>query len=159
MAQFIDAADLSRFLGIPVNGSQDEELDRVADSACELVEQWVGPVTPRTITETLSAGQVVRHIPVMSTTSTTHTVDSLTGLVSSTTGAGAVSITYTAGYASPPNWATTAALIIGQHLWRTRRGAGGQRGVSDDAQIVGVGYAIPNQAAAILEPHRRIGFV
>lgn len=165
---FIDSGDLRRFLGVP--SGPDEDLDLVAVTACDLAEQWVGPVTLVAVTDTIdtsSPSVALSKAPVASLTAVSsgvvgdYTTDSESGILRSVSGAplGSLVVTYQAGYVVPPKWAVTAALIIGQHLWRTRRGAGGQRGVSDDAQIVGVGYAIPNQAAAILEPHRRIGLV
>lgn len=53
-----------------------------------------------------------------------------------------------------------ATLIIGAHLWETQRGAAPspiamQDPVGDAQGYAGMGYAIPNRARALLEPHAR----
>lgn len=111
---------------------------------------------------------VLRHRPVISIQAITSSpsgltfdplwfnVDSVTGIVRRTDGStffGQMIVTYTAGYVVAPGWAVLAAKIIAQHLWRTQRV---HRGMGEDpALAAGVGYLIPNQAAALLEPHRQ----
>lgn len=111
---------------------------------------------------------VLRHRPVISITSITSSpsgavfdpswfnVDAATGIVRRIDGStffGQMTVTYVAGYATPPPWAVLAAKIIVQHLWRTQRGS--RKGMGDDPGLVaGVGFLVPNQAAALLESHR-----
>jgi hypothetical protein len=113
---------------------------------------------------------VLRHRPVISVESITSSpsgltfdpawfnVDQLTGIVRRIDGStffGQMIVSYTAGYAVAPPWAVLAAKIITQNLWRTQRGT--RRGMGDDPGVIaGIGYLVPNQAAALLEPHRQM---
>ncbi len=69
--------------------------------------------------------------------------------------------TYVAGRSVIPANITAAGRIILQHLWRTQYGAsraGSAIGGGEDflvtEQIPGLGYAVPNRALQLLEPHR-----
>lgn len=71
---------------------------------------------------------------------------------------GVVTVVYTAGQgtAVPPAIGSAAALIL-QHLWETQRGGSStpRYGGTEETQMLGVGYAIPNQAAELLAPYAR----
>ena len=84
----------------------------------------------------------------------TLTVDGL--LVRSAPSLPAGTLTYHAGYATPPAWATAAALIIAEHYYRTRLGATRV----DTSPGAGAGFIVPNAARALLAPHERtpLGF-
>lgn len=111
---------------------------------------------------------VLRHRPVLSIQSITSSpsgtvfdpswfnVDSLTGIVRRIDGStffGQMTVSYTAGYEIAPPWAVLAARIITQNLWRTQRGRAGMG--EAPGSVGGIGYLVPNQAAALLESHRQ----
>jgi hypothetical protein len=74
---------------------------------------------------------------------------------------GPLRVTYVAGRAVIPANLTHAGKLILQHLWRTQYGAsraGSAIGGGEDYLVTepvpGFGYAIPNRALQLLEPHR-----
>jgi hypothetical protein len=87
-------------------------------------------------------------------------VDTNTGIVRRYDGGsifGPLLVTYTVGRPVVPAWATLAAGIITQHLWKTQRGPARRPGSSDDQQLVpGIGFMIPGMAAELLESHRTV---
>ncbi len=174
MVSFLNVADVQSQLNI--NGGSDFiELVAFVESACDVVEQWCGPISVRTVTEQAfgtGSGFVLRAVPVVALSAVTYVgdlgsvspvptvldfmVDAESGIVSRFDRGrvdGPYTLTYTAGYPSVPAWARLAAIIIAQNLWETRRGP--RRGASDSS-TTGYGYAIPNQAAALMAPHRRV---
>ncbi len=65
-------------------------------------------------------------------------------------------LTYTAGFAETPAWATAAGLIIAEHYYRTRLGATRV----DTTPGAGAAFLVPKAAQALLAPHERtpLGF-
>ncbi|MEV6437239.1 hypothetical protein [Streptomyces anulatus] len=162
---------------IQVNASaRDHEDLRFWIGATTLaVEYFVGPVAVRTVTELHSVGTVralaLRKVPVLTLTSVTPVLsggtsydladldlDEATGIVRLLSGGelrGPLRVTYVAGRRIVNESITAAARIILQHLWRTRlaQGRGGLAGGDDLTDpIPGLGYAIPNRAAQLLDP-------
>ncbi|HOB05908.1 MAG TPA: hypothetical protein PKM36_11635 [Propionibacteriaceae bacterium] len=146
---FIGAEDLNAQIRGNVPGA---ELLPFIEAACDAVVQACGPIEEDDITERVRTGSgvgVLRY-PAQSVTSGATLLDGPAGLVEGVSG----DVTYKVGYATPPGWAKTAAVIIAEHLWQTRRGAGaaGRRAV-DMSPVAGIGYLVPNQAAALMQPH------
>lgn len=176
----LSLADAKSHLNIS-STSHDDELRGWLESVTHLVEQYTGICVRQTVTEThdiqpsgMRALALLR-TPVLSLTSaaavltggTTYTVadldvDGSTGLVRRLDGGrlyGPLRVTYTAGRTVIPANITAAARIILQHLWRTQQGPGRPiMGGSDDYAVTepipGLGYAVPNRALQLLEPHR-----
>ena len=97
--------------------------------------------------------------PIVTYDVATYTVETETGILRRLDRSAMPStmlITYQAGYATPPAWAILAAKIILQHLWRTQRGSRASQSGGDANPVQGIGYLIPNQAAILMEPHRRM---
>ena len=165
MTAFIEMTAVTDHLRVS-NGDNLVLLQDYLESACDVVEQQCGPIAVRTaITEQVVAPRgiaVLQYGPSALTSVPVgvvgdYTFDQDTGVVRRTDGgAWSGSVTYTAGYATPPAWARQAALFIVEHLWRTRRGMGG-RTADAEAAVPGTGYLIPNRAATLMEPHRLAG--
>ncbi len=170
---FIIESEAMEQLGLPSNSPALGAMGLFIDAACDYVESQVGPVEPRVVTETVKVGALsrvaLRYRPVLSVTSVdsrgtaltvgSYAVDLDAGVLSAVTGyalPSEVTVTYEAGYASPPSWAQLAALIIAQHLYRTRLGPNPSRSGYETTQPSGVGFLVPNQAALLLEPHRLV---
>ncbi len=145
---FITADDLAQQIRGNVPAA---DLAPFVDAACDAVAQACGPIESVEVTETIRTGNgvgVLRY-PAESVVSGPELLDGPAGLVS-----GSGTVVYRAGYTTPPGWAKLAAVIIAEHLWQTRRGsgAGGRRAV-DMSAVAGIGYLVPNQAAALMQPH------
>ncbi|MEU2311171.1 hypothetical protein [Streptomyces albidoflavus] len=159
-----------------VTDAYDEALTLYIEGLTDPVERLIGAVLPRTVTErTRAAGDVLclGTIPVRSVTvlAPAHggtgievaslDVEQATGIVRSLDGrslAGTWQVTYEAGRGPQvPPTIRLAALMLLQHLWRTRNG-GGRGARADDFDtsepIPGFGYAIPNRVLQLLEPYR-----
>lgn len=160
--------------------TDDEELRGWIESVTAGIEHLAGMCVRRTVIEKHDVPShgvhtlALRRTPVLSLTSlvavlsggTTYTVTDLdmdgpTGIVQRRDGArlyGPLRATYVAGRVVVPANLTAAARIILQHLWRTQQGPGRpQLGTGDfdvTEQVPGFGYAIPNRALQLLEPHR-----
>jgi hypothetical protein len=158
--------------------TRDDELRGWIESVTAAVEWFVGPVTARTVTEDHSVGRVetlaLRQVPALTLTSlapirtsgTAYDVgdcdlDPATGVVRRLDGGtflGPLRVSYTAGRRIIPANITAAARIILQHLWRLQYGAARGVGPSEDFSVTepipGLGYAIPNRAMQLLDPHR-----
>ncbi|MFD0353511.1 hypothetical protein ACFVHW_07140 [Streptomyces sp. NPDC127110] len=166
----------------PGDTSDDEQIREWLESVTELVEGLCGPCVRRTVVEDHTIGSsgtyalALRRTPVLSVTSAAGIltggesylaadldVDS-NGIVRRLDGGrlyGPLRVTYVAGRALVPANLSSAARIILQHLWRTQygasRAAGGIGGGDDYAvtePVAGFGYAIPNRALQLMEPHR-----
>ena len=179
--------DLKAHLNYPDPAAQDDnddELGYFLSAAIDLVEGMVGPLSPRSVTETHYAVSsdllVLRKAPVVSldaitgrpwagTTTTTFLVsdyllDTELGIVRSGNGLrlrGDYTVTYTAGRSGLPYGISLATVIIAAHLWATQRGAGPsamslQGGDDTAGAIVPMGFAVPNRAASLLEPYRQV---
>ncbi|MFF4848001.1 hypothetical protein [Streptomyces sp. NPDC001194] len=180
----LSLADARQHLSLPSDDtSHDEEIRPWLESVTELVEALCGPCVRRTVIEdhTVSAWGVaalaLRRTPVLSVTSAAGV------LAGGETYAGAelhadsngilrrldggllfgplLRVIYVAGRTVVPSNLSAAARIILQHLWRTKYGAsralsglGGGEDFSVTEPVAGFGYAIPNRAMQLMEPHR-----
>ncbi|MBA2951590.1 head-tail connector protein [Streptomyces himalayensis] len=178
----LSLADAKAHLDITTT-TEDDELRGWIEAVTHLVEQFTGVCARGTVVEDHSIQPsgvrelALRRTPVLSLTSavailtggTSYTVgdldvDTRMGIVRLRSGGrmyGPLRITYTAGRAVIPANITAAAKIILQHLWRTQYGAsralagiGGGDDFNVTEPIAGFGYAIPNRALQLLEPHR-----
>ncbi|MEV8043564.1 hypothetical protein AB0P02_06885 [Streptomyces griseoluteus] len=154
----------------------DDEIREWIEACTRAVEQLVGPVVARTVTQDLafasSRSVALALAPALALVSvdaltpgdTSYAVDSLrldgaTGIVTRVDGGllhGPLRVTYRVGRTTVPANIRAAAKIILQHLWRTRQGPGRpQRGLDDydvSEPIPGLGFAIPNRAVQLLDP-------
>ena len=157
---FVEVETARRHANLTQDGIT-EDSERVLESACSIVEDWCGPIGQTTVTETVGTDGLLRARPIELTVVSSgvvgdYTLDDRVWRISPVTAP--LTVTYTAGYAVAPTWAVDAALIIFEHLWRTRRGAGANaRRAGTDVQVPGAGYLIPTQAAQLMEPHRFVG--
>jgi len=133
------------------NIGSDDEIRAFINAATAAIEQRVGPMTRRTVTETHDGGGKVllRTYPVISLTTVTDNGITLTsgqyrerdGVVTKksgtsatnfTTGLDGVSVTYQAGRTSVPADLRQAVLEQVRHMWETQRGQQrGRRGGDD----------------------------
>lgn len=174
-----DATDLKTHLNM-TGSTHDTELGEILDAALDLVANIVGPLAPETVTEVhrgvWSGVLILRTVPAAAlvavsarygTTTTALTLtdyelDTETGIVRDVNGggfAGDYVIEFTAGYADLPAAVRLAILIIAAHLWETQRGAAQspvaqQQAEYDQPAPLGLGFAIPARAQALLEPYR-----
>lgn len=173
----LSLADAKKHLN-KTSTTDDDEIRGWVESVTAGIEGLCGPVTVRTVTERHEGRRVpmicLRHTPVLSLTSvvavldggTSYTVadldlDAATGVVQRKDGGtltGPLRVTYSAGRRIVPANITSAAKIILQHLWQTQQGPGrpqlGGGDYSVTEPVPGFGYAIPNRALQLLEPHR-----
>lgn len=163
--------------------ADDAQMRDWLGSITEGIEYLCGAVARRTVTETqhlpLHGAQLIalRTLPVLDLVSMTpvldggctYDVDTLdldgaTGAVQRLDGGllyGPVRPVYVAGRVATPPSLTTAGQLILQHLWRTKYGSsralpgvGGGEDFDVTQPIPGFGYAIPNRAMQLMEPHR-----
>ncbi|CAM5617345.1 hypothetical protein SALBM135S_05886 [Streptomyces alboniger] len=162
----------------PGDRADDEEIRDWIEACTRAVEQFVGPVVVRSVSDTVrfstARSVALSLIPALDITSVTqlrpggpaYTVDDLildpdTGLVEHA-GAerlhGPLRITYRVGRLIVPANIRNAGKIILQHLWRTRQGPGRPQRGTDDYDVTeplpGLGFAIPNRAVQLLDPDR-----
>lgn len=179
----LSLSDARRHLQIPVaDTSADEQMRGWLESVTELVESLCGPVVRRTVVEDHAlygrgvTELALRRTPVLSITSAVGVltgdpsyeaaalcVDG-TGILRRLDGgrlSGLLRVTYVAGRTVVPANLSSAARIILQHLWRTQYGAsralsglGGGEDFAVTEPVAGFGYAIPNRALQLMEPHR-----
>lgn len=177
----LSLADAKAHLNIPsTTTTHDEEVRAWVESVTSGIEHLAGVCVRRTVIEKHDVPShgvhtlALRRTPVLSLTSlvavlsggTDYTVadldvDGPTGIVQRKDGGrlyGPLRATYVAGRAVVPANLTAAAKVILQHLWRTQQGPGRPQLGGDDysvtEQVPGFGYAIPNRALQLLEPHR-----
>jgi hypothetical protein len=160
--------------------AQDLELAVYVAATIEVIERYVGPVDPRTVTETQDISMsgasvlVLRTTPVVSVTSivpilgggTPYDVagldlDGETGIVRRINRGrfyGPLRNEYIAGRATVPASMDLAGRMLLQHLWTTKQGPGRPaRGGADDVAVEttrGFGYAVPNRVLQLLEEYR-----
>lgn len=159
--------------------THDAELRRVLDVATDLCENYAGrSFRRRTVTaETHDGGSesvLLRWTPVISVTSVTddgtavsdYTLAAESGVLwrdelagtSWSTGRRVVSVTYVAGYASPPADVQQAVLETLRHLWTTQRGSMPARNpLAGDDYAAGTGWSLPRRVVELLEPYRLTG--
>ncbi|MFF5445490.1 hypothetical protein [Streptomyces sp. NPDC012888] len=180
----LSLADARQHLQFPADDTgADEQIRGWLEAVTEIVEGLCGPCVRRTVVEDHSVGQhgatevALRRTPVLSVTSAAGVP---TGGESYTSGELDVDsngvlrrldggrlygpllrVTYLAGRTVIPANLAAAARIILQHLWRTQYGAsralsglGGGEDFAVTEPIAGFGYAIPNRALQLMEPHR-----
>lgn len=164
--------------------THDDELRSWVETVTAVVEHFVGACVRRTVVEDHdylpaygASAIVLRKTPVISLTSvvaildggTSYSVadldlDGATGVVRRKDGGrlyGPLRFTDVVGRTVIPANFTAAGRIILQHLWRTQYGAsrgvpsiGGGEDFAVTEPIPGLGYAVPNRALQLLEPHR-----
>jgi hypothetical protein len=155
----------------------DTELGEYIESLTAVIERHVGPVEQRECTEMIegrSFSLCLTNIPAVALVSVTPALtdgdaldlstlvlDPAKGIVYRKGGtfAGTMwAVTYTAGRAAIPPTIKLAALLLLQHLWRTKNGPSRGRGTADDfdvnEQLYGYGYAVPNRVLHLLEPFK-----
>ncbi|MEU9616942.1 head-tail connector protein [Streptomyces sp. NPDC048209] len=160
-----------------LSNETDTELQEYIESLTAVIERHIGPVEEREFTETIegrSFSMCLSNIPALSLVSiepalsdggaldlSTLVLDPGKGIVYRKGGtfAGTLwSVKYRAGRAEVPHTVQLAALLLLQHLWRTKYGPSKGRGNQDDfdvnEQMYGFGYAVPNRVLHLLEPYK-----
>ncbi|MFF2650386.1 head-tail connector protein [Streptomyces sp. NPDC058045] len=157
----------------------DDELLAFIDGVTAPIENLVGVIEPREITETVTgrgatlalltvpAIELVSVIPQLDAGATLAVaglhLDGSTGIVRRLDGGlfhgGPWTVTYRAGRADVPATITLAARMLVQHLWRTQTASRGPvLAGGDDYSVTepvpGFGYAIPNRVLQLLEPYK-----
>ncbi len=165
-----------------VNTSFDAELQLYVDATVDLVESFIGPIEPRSITETVRGGRmlILSTVPIVSLTSLVDphgllTMDAAASFFNPDSGAVREKLA-TIGYADPteatyvagrPQWigdATPASvrlamLITLDDLWKTQRanatGAGAGSEYTDQREMTpGFAFAMPTRARALLQKYK-----
>lgn len=173
----LSLADAKTYLRLTTS-TEDDELRSWIESITAGIEGLCGPVVVRTVIERVDVRRAssiaLRSIPAIElvTVAALHTggigylpadldLDPGTGIVRRLDGGmltGPVVVSYTAGRRVVPAALTSAARIILRHLWQTKQGPQRpQLGTGDFAvhePVQGFGYAIPNRALQLMEPHR-----
>lgn len=158
-------------LNMSSNTQQDVALTAYIAAVDAIVERHTGDtVTSQSFTETLEVDSWTNHLIVSKRPATaltsiaTHdggtTYDTTTAVLRSSGVIilpcrvfGLIDVTYTAGWKTAPANYAQAALIIVQHLWKTRLGptaTPSQAALPDSMAPREVGYAIPNAALELL---------
>jgi hypothetical protein len=146
--------------------ASDAVVQRWIDAVTDLVEGYVGPVVPRTVTQTVTGyGTVLLEGRVVSVTSvllngtavTDYTLNARAGLLYPAFGSlhGAV-VTYTVGFDPIPAAIKQAAMYAVQHAAESVAGAvpmSGQFG-GDEVFTLSRGFFLPNRAKELLERYR-----
>lgn len=140
----------------------------------DLMEEWVGPVTPREFTEKhMVRGRVItpRHHPLVSVESITphegtawdtsqYDVDTELNLIylATTYSRLLCTLVLTAGHDPWPGRLKLAGLIVAQHEWSVRNGNGGRPSPDMDAlaMVPGTGYLVPHRALELMRPSLRM---
>lgn len=157
----------------------DAELQGFIDAATAVIEEYVGPVLPRTVTQLVSpSGTTILAGPVLSVTSvtdayglptTTYVLDSAAGVLTGTTptfyptgtlqAPSLAAITYTAGLASVPPTVRLATCFVVADLWNSsQRGsvpAPANGGDSNFGYLPRASDDLPPRARMLLAPYRR----
>jgi hypothetical protein len=180
-------ADAKQTVNIPASvGQFDTELRQYNEAITDFVEYYCGPVIQRTVVEELPgygmtialsqtpclalvnwAGTTSPMKPVMVygvayDISVLH-LDPVLGIIRHTGGLpffyGPYQIQYSAGRPIIPMAISMACRIIMKHLWAINRGGGaGSFGAGEEeTNFEGFGFAVPNRALEMLEPHRSPG--
>ncbi len=139
-----------------------DDIAVIAAASRQAVEDRCGAVDVRDVSERL-ASAALTYGPVIEVLSVSRDESALSvsdyrvdvgDVLTSTSGASVVGLTvqYRVGREPAPAWAQMAVRIIARHLWRTQRPS--RQGSEDQASS---GFAIPNAAMSLMEPHRRFG--
>ncbi len=172
----VSLSEVKDHLGMSgVDLARDAELTHFINSATSAIEQRVGPMTRRTVTETHDGGGVVMlsTYPVISLTTVEDSGITLTsdqvyeryGIVrrrsgaspvSFTTGLAGVTVTYQAGRTVVPEDLRHAVLEQVRHMWETQRGqARGRRGGDD--YTPGAAYNLTIRVKELIAPYELPG--
>lgn len=140
----------------------------------DVMEEMVGPVTPRTFTERhMVRGRVItpRRHPLVSVTSITpwqgtawdttqYEADTDLNLIylATTYTRQLCTVVYEAGHDPWPGRLKLAGLIVAQHEWTVRNGNGGRPSPDMDALalVPGTGYLVPHRALELMRPSLRM---
>lgn len=175
MPDLIDLAEAKQQVNIE-GDRHDTELAYYVQAATAPVEDVVGPVLPRDVTEIQPGGRVLvlNRPPVLSLTSLTPVltggvgyaitdldVDAETGIVRRLDGgvfAGPLRVVYVAGRDEVPPHIGLAARIIVGHMWETQRVSATSRPVfgqhEDMLPTPSMGFIIPRRAMELLAPDK-----
>lgn len=149
-------------------------MELMLNAARRKVEELIGPLTPRTVVETVEVSGSGRALlttwPIMRVDGVVRasTEQALTDLEFVMLSGGVLAVgrsnrgqlftvTMTAGRSSIPSEVILATYVIGSHLWETQRGRGSRPQSYDGAAPVDVaprGFAIPSRAEELLAGHR-----
>lgn len=172
----LDPGEAKDQLGL-ASSESDIELEEYIEALTAVIERHVGPVEEREFIEMVegrSFSMCLTNVPAVSLVSvapaltdgpaldlSTLVLDQRKGIVHRKGGtfAGTMwEVKYKAGRAEIPPTIKLAALLLLQHLWRTKNGPARGRGTADDfdtsEQVFGYGYAIPNRVLHLLEPFK-----
>ncbi|RAN92657.1 hypothetical protein GAR05_06149 [Micromonospora saelicesensis] len=182
-ADIVTVEEVKKQLNIPdADTSQDAELADFIASITDVIEDVVGPVVPREVTEDHDGGTdavILRQPPALSITSVSEdgtTVDSSGYTVSLNAGVlyrtsqrwavgrAAVQVVYQAGRAVTPASIKQAAKELVAVNFRSQQG--GNYSPFDSGDIaagapgqVRLGFFVPNRVLQLLEPHRQGGWL
>ncbi|MDW3849659.1 phage gp6-like head-tail connector protein [Micromonospora sp. BRA006-A] len=178
--RIVGLAQVKKQLNIdPADTSQDEELSGYIDAVTEVVEDIVGPVLPRTVTETHTGGAgtlILRRPPVISVTAVVENgttladgawqVDPETGILtrSGARWAGTVAVTYRAGRTVTPPSIRLAAKELAQVNFRPQLGGDYSPFDTDSAEEgvpgeVRLGFFVPRRVRELLKPYEQGGWL
>lgn len=157
----------------------DAEIQTFIDAAEAAIEVKVGPLSPVSFTERLTAngGPLVPTRPVVSITSAVHLWSGLSlysadlevsqNVLTRRYGVGFINgpwdITYMAGRNPLPADLLMAAKELLRHLWATQRGPEGRRPGSQDSEgasnrLAGAGFLLPFRVLELIAPYETQGF-
>lgn len=182
-ADIVTVEEVKKQLNIPESDtSQDAELGDFIASITDVIEDVVGPVVPREVTEDHDGGAevvILRRPPVLSITAVTedgtevlasgYTASLEAGVLYRTAGTWAggrrlVSVTYQAGRNPTPASIKQAAKELVAVNFRGQ--LGGNQSVFDGgapqpapAGEIRLGFFIPNRVMQLLRPHRQDGWL
>jgi len=178
MTDLVTLDDVKQHLDI-TRSTADAELMDYLEAATTVVEQYIGPVLPKTYVEKHAAGDRIGlfHPPVLSLTSvdpwfttgygTSYdvsllTFDAQTGIVYRSNGYpfywGPFKVTYVAGLTVVSQNVRLATLIIIAHLWKTQRPAPPKlpgTHLPEETEVpAGMSFAVPRRALELLGKRR-----
>jgi len=149
---FLDLPQVEEFCSVTATKDR-EALSRDAAAACEWAEEQAGPIELVTVTErATSTGYYVRlanppaSIESIDASTDLPTINLLPGGFEAALTPGPHDVVYTAGSASIPGWAVSAAMLYTKHLWQSRL-------PGNASQQQPVNYAA--RAEAAISGHRR----
>jgi hypothetical protein len=166
--QLLSLADAKAALNLTAT-TNDEELRGYIEATTALIEERIGPVVQRTVTETVTGwgSLVLSKAPVISVTSLAGvytnatavaaadvTVDSASGIVTRLDRGSFLGetyeITYEAGRSTIKPNITQAAKVLLRHLWMTQRGSSSRGRGEDDTANYPASYSMPNRVLELL---------
>ena len=156
--------------------THDVELLRLIAAAEAAIAHHVGPLEPTTVTRRVFGGApaLLPVVPVISLTTVTdstgtaqvvggYDVDTITGVISSTTGSWSASSYYTVTYQAgrtvcPPDLLLAVKELV-RHLWASQRSPALYPGssVSEGPSTPGAAYLMPYRVQELIAPHMQFG--